>query len=121
MNRELERLAQRLESDPAFLSAALAAYVRATGVTMAAAAKSLGCSPETLTLVRLCRMPALQASEFRRGIERITAEFAVRANVLAEMTRLGQVLLRLQGQEPSRPALLAARDRARPRGRGGSP
>jgi hypothetical protein len=110
MTTPLDRLAQRVTSDPGFLAAALAAYGKSEGLDDAALAARLGCDPPILTNLRLCRMPRPQPPQFGQDVERIAGRFGVQAEVLADMVRRGQNLLRFQaGATPG--TLLAARDR----------
>jgi hypothetical protein len=54
----LDRLAARCAGDPFFLASALAAYQLRHGLDDAALAALLGCAPDVLTQLRLCRRPA---------------------------------------------------------------
>jgi hypothetical protein len=97
-------------NDPVFLAAALAAYAQSEDLDDPALAARLGGDPAVLTSLRLCRMPRPQAPQFGQDIDRIAERFGVSAEVLAEVVRRGQSLLRFQrGSAPG--ALRAARDR----------
>jgi hypothetical protein len=117
MNPFLAHLAERLADAPDFLACALAEYARSERLADAALAAWLGCSVDTLTHLRLCRMPRGQAPLFWQDVERIAARFAVEADVLAEIARRGQSLITLRNVEGGRQQepgfLLAARDDSR--------
>jgi hypothetical protein len=53
----LDHLARRAAAHPYFLAHTLAAYQAAHNLTDAELARDLGCTPESLTMVRLCRAP----------------------------------------------------------------
>jgi len=115
MNEHLERLARRVADDPFFLAPALALYAHSAGLNDLALAAHLECPMEVLPLLRLCRMPRAQPPGFAQDVDRIAERFAVRADVLAEVVRRGQGLLRLRqaeklAQADSAGFLLAARD-----------
>jgi hypothetical protein len=57
----LDTLALRAAADPYVLAHRLAAYQRARNLTDADLAHYLGCTPEALTMVRLCRAPRGEA------------------------------------------------------------
>src|SRR5262249_24804368 len=96
MNPYLLHLAQRVAEAPDFLASALAAYARSERLEDAGLAERLGCSVETLTHLRLCRMPRAQAPLFWQDVEQIAQRFAVTAEVLAEVVRRGQSLFHLR-------------------------
>lgn len=114
MAARLDHFAARLGGDPFFLAAALATYAASVHCDDAHLAGRLHCPVETLTPLRMCRMPRSQAPDFWNDIETIAGRFAVDAEALAEVVRHGQTLLRLQAAappDPTRGTLLAARDR----------
>jgi hypothetical protein len=119
MNPYLTHLAQRLADAPDFLASALAEYARSERLDEAGLAALLGCSVETLTHLRLCRMPRTQAPLFWQDVEQIAQRFAVSAEVVAEVARRGQSLFHLRdaagGQKDTANRLLAARDDSRDR------
>jgi hypothetical protein len=114
MNRHLEHLAERVADAPDFLACALAQYARSEQLEDAALAARLGCTAETLTHLRICRMPRGHAPLFWQDVEKIAGRFSVDADQLAEIVRRGQSLMSLRKvndgriQEPG--FLLAARD-----------
>jgi hypothetical protein len=119
MNPHLAHLAERVAGAPDFLACALAEYARSERLADGALAARLACSVETLTHLRLCRMPRGQAPLFWQDVERIAERFSVNAEALAEVARRGQSLINLRNaedegkQEPG--FLLAARDDSRER------
>jgi hypothetical protein len=117
MNPYLNHLAQRVADAPDFLAYALAEYARGEKLADAGLAERLGCSVETLTHLRLCRMPRAKAPLFWQDVEQIAQRFSVNAELLAEIARRGQGLFHLRaassGQKDERNFLLAARDASR--------
>lgn len=113
MADRLDALARRVQSDPAFLAAALADYARSERLDERGLAAALGCPPEQLSALRLCRRPRAEpAGQFRRDVEQIGARFGVRADVLAEAVRRADALAALrQAAAAERGTLMAARDR----------
>jgi hypothetical protein len=116
MNPYLTHLARRVADAPDFLAYALAEYGRSERLEDAGLAERLGCSVETLTHLRLCRMPRAQAPLFWQDVEQIAQRFAVTAEVLAEVARRGQSLFHLRaatsGRQDEAGFLMAARDDA---------
>ncbi len=114
MSPYLAHLADRVADAPDFLACALAEYARSERLQDAALAARLGCGVDTLTHLRLCRMPRGQPPLFWQDIERIAGRFSVDVDGLAEVVRRGQSLLNLRKVEGGRQQepgfLLAARD-----------
>jgi hypothetical protein len=79
MSDYLRRLAERACRDPWFFGWALAAYQRRHGLDDAALAAELGCVPDVLVLLRLCRRPGTDDSprSLQGDIEEIARRFAV--------------------------------------------
>ena len=113
MADRLDVLARRVQIDPNFLAAALADYARSERLDENGLAAALGCPPEQLSPLRLCRRPRAEpAAQFRRDVEQIAARFGVRAEVLAEAVRRSDALIALRRAAPAeRGTLMAARDR----------
>lgn len=110
MSNHLEHLAKRVEDDPFFLGCVLRQYARSEDFDDAAMAKALGCTLETLTMLRLCRSP--DTSRLAADVEEIASRFEVDRTALLMAIRRGQVVLRLQEAKAGTPGtLLAARDR----------
>jgi hypothetical protein len=117
MNPHLERLAKRVEDDPAFLAAALKQYADSEELNPAGLAGRLGCPARILPQIYLCLMPRTNAPHFRQDIEQIASRFALDADVLAEAVRHGQSVIHMRqpAAEAGRPAsLVAARRRQEP-------
>lgn len=114
MHDPLTSLAGRLARNPLFLAAPLARYAARYSLDDDALAARLGCSPETLTDLRLCRNPHAEPPRFGQDIERIATHFGVDADRLAEVVRDGQGqmhLLRPDAEDAAAPGfLMAARD-----------
>ena len=114
MNSYLTHLAQRVAAAPDFLAFALAEYARSERLEDTGLAARLGCPLETLTHLRLCRMPRAQAPLFWQDVEQIAQRFAVSAEVVVEVVRRGQTLSHLRDavgdQKDKSNFLLAARD-----------
>jgi hypothetical protein len=108
----LEALAARAEREPFFLASLLAAYARSEGLDDAGLAAALGCRTEDLVMVRLCRAPRTEPSEFWEDVECVAGRFGLDAERLAEAVKRGRVLERLRAaQTPEEGHLRAARDR----------
>lgn len=113
MMKPLERFARRIQEDPFFLSPLLNLYAQSENLTCDALAERLGCTPEDLILLRLCRAPVQEpASEFQRDVNVIADRFHLNPEMLSEVVRRGQVLVQIRMQMPTGTTgtLLAARD-----------
>jgi hypothetical protein len=108
MATPLENLAERLEKDPFFIACPLRLFATALELEDTQLAQRLGCSPDQLTPLRLCRAP--QAEEgFQQDIGRVAAHVHADATALAEAVRMGQALYRMRENADGR-TLVAARD-----------
>jgi hypothetical protein len=111
MAEHLENLALRLENDPFFLSCPLRLFAKSAGLGAPQLAERLGCSLETLVLVRLCRSPREEPGQFQKDIARIAATYHVDAGLLTDAVRRGQAIWHLHhNQAGGAGTLLAARD-----------
>ena len=111
MSERLAALAQRVESDAFFLAEALAAYARAEKLSDDQLAQRLGCVPDQLDAVRLCRRPRSSAREFQHDVDQIAAVFQIDATVLAEVVRRADSLRAFRRVADTRAGyLMAARD-----------
>ena len=99
--RKLSLLASR---DPFYLGWYFAIYAEMMSVDIANVASELGCLPEVMNTMSLCRAPRTDPPYFREDIEAVANGFQVRADRLANLVRQVQVTSD-QGM------LLAARDR----------
>ena len=118
MAEHLNELARRVASDTFFLASALAVYARSEGLDDAALAARLGCQPEALTMLHLCRRPQ-SGARFGPDIAAIAARFSVGAELLATVVRRADALEAMRGSGAThvaglseRGTLIAARDRA---------
>ncbi len=100
-------LARRAAADPFFLGHELADFAASADLDDTALAAALGCRPEGLTMLRLCRAPREKAAEFREDIERVAAKYAADAVALMKALRLARSLRALR---PAGRGLMAARD-----------
>jgi hypothetical protein len=109
----LRRAAERASRDPFYLASSLLAYVRSEGLDDAGLAASLGCDPDALSALLLCRRPTGRGAVFRADVEAIAARFGIDAARLARRIRDADVLVSLQGATADRAGglLAAARDR----------
>jgi hypothetical protein len=110
----LESLARRVARNPLFLAAPLARFAERHRLDDEALATQLGCRPEVLTDLRLCRNPHPEPPRFWQDVECIATHFSVNAGRLAEVVRFGQGLLHLSqpgvSAEDAPGYLMAARD-----------
>ena len=107
--RKLSQLASR---DPFYMGWYFTMYAEMMSVDIADVAGELGCLPEMMNTMSLCRAPRAEPPHFREDIESVADRFLVRADRLANLVRQVQVASD-QGM------LLAARDRDL--GSGGGP
>ena len=114
MHDPLKSVADRLAHNPLFLAAPLARYAGRHALDDDALAGRLGCPPEKLTDLRLCRNPHPEAPRFSQDVECIATHFGLNADRLAEVVRAGQALLHLLQADAEGGAapnlLMAARD-----------
>jgi hypothetical protein len=109
MTDPLDWLAQRVEADPFFLGSVLALYAESEGLDDAGLATALGCPPEALSRLKLCRPP--RPDRFGDDITALATHFGLDFNRLAAAVRRGQVIEQLRGASSPSGTLLAARDR----------
>lgn len=108
----LRALVRRAEGEPFFLASALKAYAESEGMNDENLARFLGCAPEALDPIRLCRRPAGEAPRFRDDVLRIAQHFGLHADRLAGILRRVDALAALRpGGAPPGGELRAARDR----------
>jgi hypothetical protein len=82
---DLSSLARQAEQRAGFLAAVLAAYMTREQINDQALAARLGCSPDTLPRLRLCRVP--RAAHFDDDIARIAAYTEITVEILARVLR----------------------------------
>ena len=125
--RLLRRAAERAGERRFFLASALLPYARAEGLDDAGLADRLGCTPEDLPALLLCRRPGNEGGRFRMDVERIAERFGLDAANLARVIRLADALQAFGPAASDAPSglLAAARDRDdapdRPDDRDGAP
>ncbi len=106
MNSEtLLKISSLASRDAFYLGWHLARYSEMKGMSMAEVSEELGCLPETISSISLCRAPRAEPPRFQNDIERVAERFQVRADRLMRIVRYAQV-----ASEES--TLLAARDRS---------
>ena len=101
MTRKMASLASR---DPFYLGWHLTSYSEMTGMSMSEIGRELGCLPETVDSISLCRAPRAEPPHFREDIEAVADRFQARADKLARIVRHVQV-------SSGAGILLTARDR----------
>ena len=115
MTESVARLARRVAIDPFFFAFALAEYAAAEGLDEAGLAAALGCSPDRLPHVRLCRAPRADPDGFREDVDRIAGAVGLARDAVATIARRGQVVAAMRataGEVPDGAGfLIAARDR----------
>jgi hypothetical protein len=117
MSELLAGLARRVEGDPFFLAFALAGYARSRGLDDAGLAAALGCRPEDLPMLRLCRAPRPDPPDFRADVTAVAGRFGIDPATLVEAVRHGEAVAALRRPAAASPepgAVLAARDDDRP-------
>lgn len=111
MTDPLERMAKWAEGQEHFLAFLLAMYAQSEGLDDASLAAALGCCPEDLVMVRLCRAPRLDRQGFRDDVARIADRFDLDPKRLSVAVKRGRVLACLQdGPSGHGGFLMAARD-----------
>ena len=114
MTKHLEFLAKQAEVRPTYLAHPLRQFAVSESLDDAALAAALKCSPENLTMIRLCRSP--EPDRFTADIVDVATRFNADAEVLAMAVHRGQVIERMRERQPEQTGsmLLAARDDDRP-------
>jgi hypothetical protein len=110
---QLDRIANTAQKDPFFLGWWLERFRQAEGLDDAGLMARLGCRPEQLTRLRLCRFPRQDAAGFREDVTRICEAYALEPSRLAVVVRRAAVLVELEapaGADEPVPTLMAARD-----------
>jgi hypothetical protein len=111
VNPTLDALAKRVEGDPFFLAALLKVYAQSESFDDAGLATALGCRPDSLAALRLCRAPRSEAKDFRADVVRIAGHFGLDEARLFGVLRRAEALRALAAaQTGTRGVLLAARD-----------
>ena len=111
----LQHAARRAAHHPFFLAGVLLAYQEAHKMNDHALASFLGCAPDDLPRLALCRRPRAAPPEFRADLAHLAARFHLRAEQLANLLREVDALQSIQRQAAqahgTQRILRAARDR----------
>lgn len=102
----LRRAAERAQSDPFFLAGLLQRYREEELLDESALADFLGCRPEDLPRLALCRRPG-DGAAFRRDISILAQRFRLHERALIRLVRVAESLEGMANEG----GLLAARDR----------
>lgn len=107
----LRDAAARAKNDPFYLSGLLEAYRQMENLSQEELARQLGCLPDMLPRLALCRRP--DQARFRDDIRTIASRFAIRPDRLANLVRAAEAYQASQSRHKdiSVGELLAARDR----------
>jgi hypothetical protein len=108
-SRYLARAAARAEAEPFFIASALAAYRTLAGLDDRQLATWLGCPPENLPRLALCRRPDGESVMFSDEVQRIARYVEGDPGRLAHLLRAVENLAAMQGAAPT--GLMAAQDR----------
>lgn len=104
MNREtLSKISSLASRDAFYLGWHLARYSEMKGMSKAEVSEELGCLPETIDSIALCRAPRAEPPHFRNDIERVAEKFQIRADRLMNIARYVEIA-------SDESMLLAARD-----------
>lgn len=111
--RLLWKAAARAADHPFFLASQLLAYGSLRGLSRPDLAKWLGCKPNGLVRLELCRRPEVSAPSFRAEVEKVAAFAGAKPERVAEALREVEAIAALrQARHPKDGGmLLAARDR----------
>lgn len=107
----LRRAAERAADRPFFVAAVLLPWARAEGLDDAALAARLGCPPDLLPRLLLCRRPRPHPRAFHADVTRIATALGLAPARLAEVLRHAETLAALREQADVVSGLAAARDR----------
>ena len=77
--------------DPFYMGWHLARYSALKGLSVSEMGKELGCLPETVHSMYLCRAPRSEPPHFRNDIERVADRFQVTAAKLMGIVRYVQI------------------------------
>lgn len=110
----MKKISFMASQDPFYLGWHLARYSEIKGMSMGEVGRELGCLPETINSIALCRAPRAEPPDFQNDIERVADRFQIRADRLMGIVRYAQV-------SDGESVLLAARDRDLREDEGGGP
>jgi hypothetical protein len=106
----LAKAAGRATERRFFLASALAAYQELHGMDDNALAAYLGCPPDRLSRLALCRRPDPGSTGFRNDTQRVAAYAGANPLRLGTLLRAVESAEALRGDGDASGALLAARD-----------
>ena len=98
-----QKMVSLVSRDSFYLGWHLVRYAEMKGMSMSEVGMELGCLPETVDSISLCRAPRAEP-QFRKDIEAVADRFQARADKLARIVRYVRV-------SSDMGILLAARDR----------
>lgn len=109
----LKRAAQIAQGDPFYLAGLMEVYQHMEGMDSSSLARYLGCLPDTLPRVALCRRPDPSPRRFRADVEAIARRFGLKADHLANLVRVTDAFRHFSTSQGAAPLgnLMAARDR----------
>ena len=81
------RAAERARLRPFFMASVLAAYCRMHDLSDDALARLLGCSPDDVVRLALCRRPIAQSPTFLSDIDHLARRFAIPGERLIQIIR----------------------------------
>ena len=99
----LLKMSRLASNDPFYMGWHLARYSEMKGFGVVEMGKEIGCLPETVNSISLCRAPRSEPPQFQNDIERIADRFQVKATKLMGIVRYVQIA-------SDESMLLAARD-----------
>ena len=100
----LLKMSRFASGDPFYMGWHLARYSEMKGLSVTEMGGELGCLPETVNSISLCRAPRSEPPHFQDDIERVADRFQVKAAKLMGIVRYVQIA-------SDESMLLAARDR----------
>jgi hypothetical protein len=109
MTDRIDMMARRRRDDPFFLAVALEEHARGERLDAVGLAAALGCAPDILGPLGLCRHP--RPESFWPDVERIAERFGLTPETLAGVIRRADTLAALRGPAEEHGWLAAARDR----------
>ena len=87
----LLKMSRFASDDPFYLGWHLARYSEMKSLSVAEMGGELGCLPETVNSISLCRAPRSEPPHFRNDIERVADRFQVKAAKLMGIVRYVQI------------------------------
>lgn len=114
----LLRAAQRAAEQPFFLASVFAAYQQANRLDNADMAALLGCEPDDLTRLALCRRPAAEEGQFLADIDHLARRFRLQGDqlimIIRQVDALAAIRQQLHISHSGTGMLRAARDHKEP-------